>query len=418
MLSRVMQKRATRWTLLVVLLLAAGAGAFYAAPIVREHESQLAASPAVDSAIAAITTTVNDIGAAQATYIAPGINSEPSMARVAALGRQVSDATAALRPALRSPEAPRHLQDLANTLDNLLQIDLHVREALVDDDFRGSSLLIFGDGQSAIRSIQGTLRALADAEHTASASARLALLRQLGTIGASVAGLWLLGLLLLVPSARPRQVAVEPSARPEPAPLVDLRLDAVPEEAAVSAAVAAPPVSAAVPAAPPVIDLAAAANVCTAIARASRSDELPDLLADTAIVLDASGVILWLGAGDELFPAAAYGYDPKVLSRVGPIRRQSDNATAAAWRNGELAVVPGDAPANGAIVAPLLGADACIGVFAAEIRHGLETDGSARAVATMFAAQLTTIVSPWLAVETTGHAGLDGESDAPLAASL
>ena len=38
MLSRVMQGRATRWTLLVVLLLAAGAGTFYAYPIALQHE--------------------------------------------------------------------------------------------------------------------------------------------------------------------------------------------------------------------------------------------------------------------------------------------------------------------------------------------------------------------------------------------
>ena len=83
MLSRVMQGRATRWTLLVVLLLAAGTGIFYGYQIVREHENLLVESSAVDSAIAALATTVNGIGAAQATYIAPGINSEPSIARVA-----------------------------------------------------------------------------------------------------------------------------------------------------------------------------------------------------------------------------------------------------------------------------------------------------------------------------------------------
>lgn len=416
MLSRVMQGRATRWTLLVVLLLAAGTGTFYGYQIVRQHENLLAESSAIDSAVAGVATTVNDIGAAQATYIAPGINSEPSIARVASLGRQVSDAAAALRPALRSSDAPRHLQDLANTLDNLLQVDLRAREELVNDDFRSSALLIFGDGQSAVRSMQGTLRALADAEHAASASARMALLRQLGTIGASVAGLWLLGLLLLVPSSRPRAVAVEPPAHAEPEPAIDVRMDGEPAAPAMAPSVA--PASAPVAAPVPLIDLAAAANLCTAIACASKGDELPDLLASTAVVLDASGVILWLGAGDELFPASAYGYDPKVLSRVGSIRRHSDNATAAAWRTGELAVVPGDASVNGALVAPLLSADACIGVFAAEIRHGLETDGSARAVATMFAAQLAALVSPWLAAETADHSGSEGESDAPLAASL
>jgi hypothetical protein len=122
----------------------------------------------------------------------------------------------------------------------------------------------------------------------------------------------------------------------------------------------------------------------------ARADELPDLLARAAAVLDASGLIVWMSAGEELFAVAAHGYDPRVISRLGPIARNANNATAASWRSGRLDAVPGDPMSNGAVVAPMSGPDACVGVLAAELRHGREADTDARAVAAMLAAQLAT----------------------------
>ena len=105
--------------------------------------------------------------------------------------------------------------------------------------------------------------------------------------------------------------------------------------------------------------------------------------------------MVWLGAGEELFAATAYGYDPRVVSRLGAIRRTADNATAAAWRTSQTRIVAGDMMGNGAIVAPLFGPDGCIGALAAEIRHGRENDEATRAVVVMIAAQLSAVVSAW-----------------------
>jgi hypothetical protein len=79
-------------------------------------------------------------------------------------------------------------------------------------------------------------------------------------------------------------------------------------------------------------------------------------------------------------------------SRLGSIPREADNATADAWRTGEARTVAGDAMANGAIVAPMFGPDTCIGVLAAEVRHGREQDESTRAVTMMVAAQLAMVL--------------------------
>jgi len=137
------------------------------------------------------------------------------------------------------------------------------------------------------------------------------------------------------------------------------------------------------------------ADLCTALSRVESSAALPDMLARTALLLDASGVIVWLAQGSELHAATSHGYNPRVISRLGSINRDADNATADAWRTGEVRTVDGDVMSNGAIVAPMFGPDACIGVLAAEVRHGRERDASTRAVTLMVAAQLATVLAAW-----------------------
>jgi hypothetical protein len=412
MLSRVMQARAVRWTLLILLLLIGAAGAFVGYRLATSHEQLLAASQSLDASLTQMSTMVADIGAAQDAYVAPGQPDQPSIAKVDALARQLADASAAVRPALRSAESSRHLQDLSNTLDNFLQIDLRARESLLNDDDLSASALIFDDGRAALASMTGSLRALADQERMVAVATRVDLTQRLGLVVAGVAATWLLGLMLLVRTSRaPVVTATAKDADPAAADSVlDLRLNDVSDVPSSSDGAETPQ--------PWVVDIATAADVCTAMSRMTSSDQLPDLLARAAVVLDASGIILWLGAGEELFAVTAHGYPPRLLARLGPIAHRANNATAAAWRTGELGIVPGDAASNGAIVAPLLGLDSCIGVLAVEVRHGREADVSARAVATMFAAQLATIVSAWPAPSSVSPADDQGDSGDPLAASL
>jgi hypothetical protein len=84
-----------------------------------------------------------------------------------------------------------------------------------------------------------------------------------------------------------------------------------------------------------------------------------------------------------------------VISRLGPIHRSADNATAAAWRRGEIQTVAGDMVTNGAVVAPMFAPGMCAGVLAAEIRHGREQDDTLHAVASMIASQLAMVVTAW-----------------------
>jgi hypothetical protein len=143
------------------------------------------------------------------------------------------------------------------------------------------------------------------------------------------------------------------------------------------------------------VDLAAAATVCTDLSRITTTAALPGLLGRAAGVLDASGVILWISAGEQLFPVIAHGYSADALARMGPIPRDAENAAASSWRTGQLAIVPAATTGGqGAVVTPLFGLHSCIGVLSVEVRHG-EDNPAVQAVATMIAAQLSTVVPAW-----------------------
>ena len=157
-----------------------------------------------------------------------------------------------------------------------------------------------------------------------------------------------------------------------------------------------------VPAEADAADLGLAAELCTDLARVLDPSDLPALLARTARLLDASGVIVWVAdrAGAALFPAVAHGYSPALLARMHAIPRDADNAAAAAWREGAERTVAAQGQSPGALVTPILTADGCVGVLAAETLHGAERSETTRAVAAIIAAQLATMVTTLPAEQT------------------
>ena len=141
--------------------------------------------------------------------------------------------------------------------------------------------------------------------------------------------------------------------------------------------------------------LKAAADLCTAFGRIHDLAELKMLLGRAARLMNANGLVVWLGSasGVDLQPVIAHGYSDQVLSLMRPVPRSADNAAAAAYRTGALQTVPsrpGSAP--GALVAPLLSADGCIGALTAEVKDGNEKSEQVQALASIFAAQLAGIL--------------------------
>jgi hypothetical protein len=148
---------------------------------------------------------------------------------------------------------------------------------------------------------------------------------------------------------------------------------------------------------PPVFrqpDLTAVARLCTKLGRVLDNADLPPLLEEAARILDAVGVIVWVWEpmANALTPTLAYGYSDAVLAQLPGVRRDADNPVASAFRSAEMRTANGDDQVTGAVVAPLMGPSRCIGVLALELRGGAEQRESVRALATILAAQLVTLV--------------------------
>jgi len=366
-----MHKRTNRLVVAALLVAAGIAGGFFVFAVHVKSAAALASGRDLSTRLDRMIATAGDIASAQQAYVAPGQPDQPWRERSAALLQQFADDAAAVRPHLRSADAARVVEDIGRGLRTLLTIDSDARQDLQDAQNLLAADLIFSQGRDTVSSLIGTIRGLKTAEQQTSTSQYASLERQQGIVLGSVATIWIMGLMLLTPGAG------SAAATPTQPAFLTIQTEHGGERATAA------------------INLTAAADVCASLARISDTAALPEVLERAAAVLDARGIIVWMGAGEELFPALAYGYDDHFISRLGPIPRNAENATADAWRSGKMRTVAGDGLTHGAVATPLAGMSGCVGVFAAEVRHGRENDLATQAVAVMIAAQLASIVSAW-----------------------
>ena len=369
-----MRSRAWR-VALVILLLASGAGAALSGwtgsrQIAAHDRTQRDLNDRVDQ----LLSTLDAIATAQQAHFAASLQQDPLDG--SRLIEQLKTETDSLRPHVRSLGGGRALETVASSVTALLDAESRAQEHLrLGQDLMAADLL-FTDGRSAAAAVVAGLLTLRAAENDAYATARAGALDSLWTIVGVVSVLWVAGLMLLL-----RQPSVV--ARAE-SPVI-----------AHGHTLLAPADTPPAPAPAAHVNLQAAADVCTSIGQLTSADDLPPLLQQAASVLDASGVVVWMAGGEELFAAAAVGYAPQVVRRLGPINRAALNATAAAWRTGTLQTVSGDDAERSALAAPMLGPDRCIGVLAVEVRVGQDSDPATRAVTTLVAAQLAGALAGW-----------------------
>ena len=111
---------------------------------------------------------------------------------------------------------------------------------------------------------------------------------------------------------------------------------------------------------------------------------------------------------DGLVPAAASGYDERMVSRIGTISRTDDNLTANAFRDGAARTSKGRAGSQAALAVPLLTPSGPAGVLSAELCDAQEVDPQQLAIAMIVAAQLSMV----LATESRNH-GAEAVTDQP-----
>ena len=355
-----------------------------------------------------VTVALSELRAAQQAYVAADADHAAHARRTA---EQTDAAVAGLAELTRlasAPGAARAVEAASEAVGDLQGVDAASREHVAAGETDLARDLLFTDGAELGVEAAGHVARALGVERTARDAVAA---RQATTQGRAfflALGGGVLGAVVMLVTAFPRArrddavaadaATVAPGLDSGAQPvtgssLLDLTLAA--DAAADVGPPAAREASAPEPAAPE-LDLPAAAVICTDLGSLTSATELPDLLGRAAAVLNASGMIVWVsdGRGEALRPAVCHGYSQAMLARLGAIPLDSENATASAYREGRMHVVPADSSGAGAIVTPLVSSVNCFGVLSAEIREGWEARRDVQSLARIIAALLATLVPP------------------------
>jgi hypothetical protein len=390
-----MKSRAVRLTLFLLFLLALGAtGYLFWLGETRMRVDGVAARDYESRARDAIRD-IHALRTAQQAYVAAGQGEQFWADRVSTTLARAQQAVAHLRTAGASPDAGAALDNAAAILQDFGQMDRRVREYVRGGQHLLASDMIFADGlELTAAGLEAVQRAAAAERDLYDETREGARRRQLYALGSAAAAALLVSLLLLPAPRAPEAVAASAESAEADAETDRGMSDAEPGLSALDAEwqptgdAPRPGMSA--------VEMAAMASLCTDLARLADTQALPALLERAAAALDATGIVLWIADPDgrELSPIITHGYSPAVVTRLGTILRDAENATAAAFRTSLLQTVKADAVSNGAIAAPLVAPSGCVGVMAAEVRHEGEQDPAKLAASSILAAQLAALVGP------------------------
>jgi len=368
----------------VLALIAIAAAAFLLIRSEQQLSQQTAALRAFDQHAHDAGAALVDARVGQQAYVAAGQGAAFWIVKTSAAIQAATDELTALRQAA-GPAALTALDEASATVVEFSGVDKRARDYLASGEQLMAGDVIFTEGSEAAATSVRQIETARLAQHQAADVETAAVRQQQALAAGGAAGLVFLVVLLLVAVPRaeaadtaslsilPAPIAAQPVASPLPAP----RIATLSSHAQGSV-------------------LKAATDIVTEFGRIRDLDDLTRLLGRAAEVMDASGLMIWMGdtAGGDLRPVLAHGYSAKMIARIPPVPRSADNAAAAAYRSGTLQIVlshPGGS--SGAVVAPILAADGCIGALSAEIRSGGETSDSVQALAAIFAAQLAGVLA-------------------------
>lgn len=394
-----MRSRPARVSLTLLAVGVIGAAAYLCWRIQTQAGAEAASAAAFHDARAAALRDTYELRSAQQAYVAAGQNETFWFHRVTAAAESVRAGLERLKFSTGSQAVTASVEEAAAALQDFEEIDRRARAYANGGQKLLASDVIFSDGLEAAARITAALDQAGAAMSDATGGVLAEAQRAQVMAAAGAAGIAMLALLLLTPAAAAPAAAVQEPQR-EPMRVSgsheDLELGSLmsgePRDRTGGAARPEPPLAA--PAAP--VEMQGLASLCTELARLADTSLLPGILEKTADALDASGLVLWIADpdGKELMPLAAHGYPASVLSRLGSLTADAENATAAAFRTCLLQTVSADALSNGAIAVPLMGPTGCRGVMSAEVRHGAEKQPARLAAASIVAAQLATLLGP------------------------
>ena len=359
--------------------------------------------------------TLAELRSAQQGYVADGQDREYWASQVETHLQAVLGSLDNLKRQVANPDTLAALDDAVAAVGDIRDLDEDAREFIGSDQPLQASDLIFTQGFDLVERARAHVQAAQQEERTSRldlmSTARANQSRMMWTAVAVI----VLSMLLLAPAGAS-------SDRDDSAPddgeyhvpetnglsLFSLdgdsggdELDLPPVDSGDAAEAPAPPAAGAgrqepvrEPSAPEAApDLAATAALCTDFSNLTNRDQLPGLLARTAALMNASGIIIWVSNGRALQPALGHGYASGTLERIGSIPQVGTNPTSTAFATRRIQVVESEGSSDaGALAAPLMVSERCIGVLSAELREGWESSDAVQATASIVAAQLAPLL--------------------------
>jgi len=390
-----MQSRAMRMALSVAALTISGAVAFFLNSTEQQISGRREAFRAFDARAREVVGALGLMRSAQLAYVAAGQSIAFWAPEVTTLMAATASGIAELQHSAASLDAGRALADAASRVAGFGDVDKRVRDYVHDGEQFMAADVVFTEGSEAAAAAGHQVEAARVDEQRSFDAFETGQRRLQAYVLAGGAACVLVIVALLVPRPSAQPLAVN-TAGP-----ADITFEDPVGSVATGTLLlrdtggSHPPATDALPR-DAVPALRQAAALCTDFGRVNNVDELNTLLGRAADIMDASGLVIWLGSvgGPTLRPVLAHGYPAQALAQMPAVLRSADNAAAAAYRTGRFQIVlakPGGS--NGAVVAPLLTPDGCIGALTAEMKGGTETSDGAQALAAIFAAQLAAVLA-------------------------
>ena len=337
-----------------------------------------------------------DLRASLHAYVAPGQGlpfwSRRSEESLEVLREQLASLDKALTP---------HRGSLSDTLDAVDQLAAAERRAR-EHARRGEALLA---GDVVFTEVRGLLSPAIEqvlaARNTLSAAndARISALRsEQAMLAVAAVAVWAAIAVVFFKPTKPVPVKDPNEWRNDLAATIKKPIPKEPEPAKLKPVEPVVPVAPVEPR-PPSVTVSAlqrVGEICADLSTLSDVGALTGALDRAAAVMDASGVIVWIASNDAtaLSAVASHGFDSKMVSRIGRIPRDSNNLTAAAFRDNIPRVSAVTATAPAALAVALCGPTGPVGVLSVELKSGVPADEARVALATIFAAQLATLAQP------------------------
>jgi hypothetical protein len=371
----------SRWVRLTscVLAFAASGGAVFFIGLSEQHIARRCdAVRSFNTAVRDVINGVADVRMSQAAFVATGQDVAFWAPKATTAVENIVGSVTLLRAAATTDGARVALDAAATKATQFAGIGQRAREYLEQDMPVMAGDVVLSDGAETAAALVGQIEAGRAAEQQAAEADEASRRKREAVAAAVAAAIALLAIVFLTPRARPAASAIAPQDSELPAETSSSGEDTL-SLASVRPAGAS---------------LRAVSKLCTDFGRVSDVEGLNSLLGQAASLMEASGLIVWVGSpdGSTLQPALAHGYTQEMLARMPTLRRSADNAAAAAFRSGKLQIVLAQGSTSGAIVAPMLSSQGCVGVISAETGRGAETSESLQAMAAIVAAQLAGIL--------------------------